>query len=44
MDLFTVVQLEDPKEAVVGSRALREGETPILQSTAGRTMELVLEE
>ena len=43
MDLFTVVQLADPKEVTVGTRPLREGEVPILEATAGRVMELAVE-
>ena len=38
MDLFRVVRLEKPKQVIVGVRPLRDGEEPILQATAGRTM------
>ena len=44
MDLFSIVQLSDPKAVTVGVRPLREGETPILEATAGRVMELALED
>lgn len=44
MDLFTVVQLADPKAVTVGVRPLREGEAPILEATVGRVMELALED
>ena len=44
MDLFSVVRLAEPKAVNVGQRALRAGEAPILQATAGRVMELNLEE
>ncbi|GJV90843.1 hypothetical protein Tco_1538656, partial [Tanacetum coccineum] len=44
MDLFSVVQLSKPKLVTVGVRPLRDGEEPLLESTAGRTMELVLEQ
>ncbi|GJT97546.1 gypsy type transposase [Tanacetum coccineum] len=40
MDLFSVVHFSKPK----GVRPLRDGEEPLLESTAGRTMELVLEQ
>ena len=44
MDLFSVVHLEKPKLVTVGVRPLREGETPVMVATAGRTMELAQEE
>ena len=44
MDLFSVVRLAEPKVVTVGQRPLRVGEAPILQATAGRVMELNLEE
>ncbi|GJW97282.1 putative ribonuclease H-like domain-containing protein, partial [Tanacetum coccineum] len=44
MDLFSVVQLSKPKLVTEGVRPLRDGEEPLLESTAGRTMELVLEQ
>ena len=44
MDLFAVVNLEAPRSVTVGVRPLREGETPILQATAGRVVELVVPE
>ena len=44
MDLFGVVHLAEPKVVKVGQRPLRVGEVPILQATAGRVMELNLEE
>jgi hypothetical protein len=44
MDQFGVVRLAEPKRVVVGHRPLGVGETPILQATAGRVMELSLEE
>ncbi|GJV85475.1 hypothetical protein Tco_1525373 [Tanacetum coccineum] len=44
MDLFSVVQLSKPKLVTVGVRPLRDGEEPLLESTAGRTMKLVLEQ
>ena len=44
MDLFAVVHLEKPKLVTVGVRPLREGETPVMEATAGRTMELDQEE
>ena len=44
MDLFSVVRLASPKQVTVGVRPLREGEAPILEATAGRTMEFVQEE
>ena len=39
-----MVQLADPKSVTVGTRDLRPGETPILEATAGRVIDLVLEE
>ena len=42
MDLFAVVNLEMPRSVTVGVRPLREGETPILEATAGRVVDLVV--
>ena len=39
-----MVRLDEPKVVKVGQRLLRVGEVPILQATAGRVMELNLEE
>ena len=39
-----MVRLAEPKVVNVGQRPLRVGEVPILQATAGRVMELNLEE
>ena len=36
MDLFKVVKLTKPTQVAVGMRPLREGEKPILETTAGR--------
>ena len=44
MDLFSVVNLETPRSVIVGVRPLREGETPILKTTAGRVVDLVVPE
>jgi hypothetical protein len=44
MDLFSVVKLAKPALVNVGVHPLRDGETPILEDTAGRTMELAQEE
>ncbi|GJX54784.1 hypothetical protein Tco_0283153 [Tanacetum coccineum] len=44
MDLFSVVHFSKPKLVTVGVRPLRDGEEPLLESTAGRTIELVLEQ
>ena len=44
MDLFSVVKLAKPTLVTVGVRPLRDGETPILEATAGRTMEYAQEE
>ena len=44
MDLFSVVHLAKPKLVTVGVRPLREGEAPILETTAGRTMEFTQSE
>ncbi|GKA96499.1 hypothetical protein Tco_0818594, partial [Tanacetum coccineum] len=44
MDLFSVVHLSKPKLVTQGVRPLRDGEEPLLESTAGCTMELVLEQ
>ena len=44
MDLFRVVRVEKPLEVTVGHRQLAEGEVPVLEATAGHTMDLVVEE
>ncbi|GKF60261.1 hypothetical protein Tco_0177047, partial [Tanacetum coccineum] len=44
MDLFSVVHLSKPKLVTEGVRPLRDGEEPLLESTAGRIKELVLEQ
>ena len=44
MDLFSVVQLADSKAVTVSVRNLRGGETPILEATVGRVIELALDE
>ncbi|GKF49064.1 hypothetical protein Tco_0142315, partial [Tanacetum coccineum] len=44
MDLFSVVHLSKPKLVTEGVRPLIDGEEPLLESTAGRTIELVLEQ
>ncbi|GJX44386.1 hypothetical protein Tco_0261062 [Tanacetum coccineum] len=44
MDLFSVVHLSKPKLVTEGVRPLRDGKEPLLESTTGRTMELVLEQ
>ncbi|GJR97916.1 hypothetical protein Tco_0270090 [Tanacetum coccineum] len=44
MDLFSVVHLSKPKLVTKGVHPLRDGEEPLLESTTGRTMELVLEQ
>ncbi|GJX53974.1 hypothetical protein Tco_0282343 [Tanacetum coccineum] len=44
MDLFSVVHLSKPKLVTEGVRPLRDGEEPLLESTVGRTMELVMEQ
>ena len=44
MDLFSVVKLEAPQRVTIGVRPLRSGETPILQATAGRVVDLVIPE
>ncbi|GJV01306.1 hypothetical protein Tco_1334875 [Tanacetum coccineum] len=44
MDLFSVVHLSKSKLVTEGVWPLRDGEEPLLESTAGRTMELVLEQ
>nr|GEX99865.1 transposase (putative), gypsy type [Tanacetum cinerariifolium] len=44
MGLFNVVHLSKPKLVTKGVRPLRDGEEPLLEATAGRTMELVLEQ
>ena len=43
MDLFSVVRLERPKQVTVGVRPLRDGEEPVLQAIAGRTMVMAQE-
>ncbi|GJT95377.1 hypothetical protein Tco_1090895 [Tanacetum coccineum] len=42
IDLFSVVRLNKPKMVTEGVRPLREGEEPLMEATAGYTMELVL--
>ena len=44
MDLFRVVRAPKPLEVTVGHCQLAEVEVPILQATAGHTIELVQEE
>ncbi|GJS79582.1 hypothetical protein Tco_0729463 [Tanacetum coccineum] len=44
IDLFSVVHLSKPKLVTEGVRPLKDGKAPLLESTAGRTMELVLEQ
>ncbi|GJS88364.1 hypothetical protein Tco_0771000 [Tanacetum coccineum] len=44
MDLFSVVHLSKPKLVTEEVRPLIDGEEALLESTAGRTMELVLEQ
>ena len=44
MDLFDVVRLAKPTKVIVGVRSLRDGEQPLLQATAGRTMVIAQEE
>ena len=44
MDLFSVVRLAKPTQVTVGVRLLRDGEEPVLQAAAGRTMVLAPEE
>ncbi|GKF13091.1 hypothetical protein Tco_0051017, partial [Tanacetum coccineum] len=44
MDLFSMVHLSKPKLVTEGVRPLRDSEEPLLESTAGRIMELVLEQ
>ena len=44
MDLFALVQVADPKSVTVRTRELLPGEAPILEATAGRVLDLVLEE
>ena len=44
MDLFSVVHLNKPRDVTTGVRPLREDEEPVLQSTAGRLMDMVMEE
>ncbi|GJY16853.1 hypothetical protein Tco_0387275 [Tanacetum coccineum] len=43
MDLFSMVHLSKPKLVTKGVCPLRDDKEPLLESTAGRTMELVLE-
>ena len=35
MDLFAVVKLDKPKQVTIGVRPLKDGETPLLDATAG---------
>ena len=44
MDLFGVVHLNRPRDVTVASMALREGEEPVLDSTVGRVVEMILDE
>ena len=44
MDLFAVVNLENPRAVAVGVRPLMDGEQTILDATAGRVVDLVLPE
>ena len=44
MDLFALVKVADPASVTVRTRELLPGETPILAATAGRVIDLVLEE
>ena len=44
MDLFSVVKLAKPTQVTVGVRPLKEGETPLLEATAGHTIEYAQEE
>ena len=44
MDLFGVVRLAKPTQVTVGVLPLRDGEEPVLQATAGRTMVIAQEE
>ena len=44
MDLFGLVEMEDPKSVAVGVRPLRDGEDPILEATRKRVTELVIPE
>ena len=44
MDLFGLVRAPKPLDVTIGHRQLAEGELPILQATAGHTMELIVEE
>lgn len=44
MDLFKVVKLTKPTQVAVGLRQLREGERPILETTAGRLVGVAQEE
>ena len=44
MDLFDVVHLNRPRDVTVGTRPLRGDEEPVLESTAGRTVEMVLDD
>ncbi|GJR43189.1 hypothetical protein Tco_1311292 [Tanacetum coccineum] len=43
-DLLQVVHLSKPKQVTEAVHPLRDGDEPLLESTAGRTMELVLEQ
>ena len=44
MDLFSVVHLEMPREVTIGVRPLGEGETPVMQATQGRVVDLHIPE
>jgi hypothetical protein len=44
MDLFAVVNLENPRAVAVGVRPLGDGEQTILEATAGRVVDLVIPE
>ena len=44
MDLFSVVKLAKPTQVTVGVRPMRDGEAPIFEATAGRTVKFVQEE
>ena len=44
MDLFSVVHLEMPRAVAIGVRPLGEGETPLLEATDGRVVDLHIPE
>ena len=44
MDLFSVVNLEMPRSVTIGVRPLGEGETPLLEATDERVVELDIPE